>query len=36
VERLRMLGNGIVPDQAARAFATLMAELLDIEVTNKP
>ena len=36
VERLRMLGNGIVPDQAARAFATLMAELLDIEVNNKP
>ena len=30
VERLRMLGNGVVPHTAAKAFSTLTGRLVDV------
>lgn len=35
IERLRLLGNGVVPDVAALAFVTLYNELLEYESLNR-
>jgi hypothetical protein len=35
VDRLRLLGNGVVPDTAEVAFRTLYKELMDEQQSNQ-